>query len=221
MIVDRASGAVQRAADSAVTDGPGGRSGRPMRGAGEHEHDAGGVPPTASPEELAMAKTLEWMVPLGVALVVYALATRFLLDKGWSLGTWLVAAFLVGHGLIHLGFATPAPAAAPTDGIDYPFDLGRSWLVGAGLEAPLVKAIGVALVAIVTIGFAVAALAAVGWLVPGGWWTPAVVVASVASALLLLVGLSPTLVLGFAIDAVLLWLVLAQAWTPTPTPSLA
>ena len=159
-----------------------------------------------------MARTFEWMIPLAIGLLIYAVAVRLLIERGWALGLFLLAVFLVMHGLIHVGFANPA--AAPADGIDYPFDLGRSWLVGAGVDASLVRAVGVGLVVVVAIGFAVAGLATLGWLVPTTWWPTLVAVASIASLALLVVGLSPMLVLGFAVDAALLWLVLGMAWSP-------
>jgi hypothetical protein len=59
-----------------------------------------------------------------------------LLSREMTLGRWLLAGFLVGHGLIHLLFVTPAPApgSAP-DALEWPFDMAKSWLVtGPGLD---------------------------------------------------------------------------------------
>jgi hypothetical protein len=169
-----------------------------------------------------MVKTLVGLAPLTAGLIVFGIAVWFLLGGNMALGTWLFAAFLVGHGLVHIMFAVPQPegAAATANGVDYPFDLSRSWLVGAGLAAAAVRAIAMALVVLVVIGFALAALSTVGILVPVGWWQGLVLAAAAASVLLLIVGFSPGLVLGFAIDAILVWVVLASLWLPgRPVPA--
>ena len=68
-----------------------------------------------------------------------------------------------------------------------PFDMAKSWLVmSVGLD--------------------------VG--VPAGWWQPLVIGSTVASLLSLAAFLTPGLILGVAINAVLLWLVLASIWAP-------
>ena len=169
-----------------------------------------------------MVKTLVGLAPLAAGLIVFGIAVWFLLGRNLALGTWLLAAFLVGHGLVHIMFAVPQPggAAATANGVGYPFDLSRSWLVGAGLDATVVRVIATALVVTVVIGFALAALSAVGMLVPVGWWQGLVLAATAASVLLLIVGFNPGLVLGFAIDAILLWVVLASLWLPgRPVPA--
>jgi hypothetical protein len=169
-----------------------------------------------------MVKTLVGLAPLTAGLIVFGIAVWFLLGTNMALGTWLFAAFLVGHALVHIMFAVPQPggAAATASGVDYPFDLSRSWLVGAGLDAAAVRAIAVALVVLVVVGFALAALSTVGILVPVGWWQGLVLAAAAASVLLLIVGFSPRLVLGFAIDAILVWVVLASLWLPgRPVPA--
>jgi hypothetical protein len=164
-----------------------------------------------------MVKTLIGLVPLTVGLVAFGIAVWFLLGGSIALGTWLLGAFLIGHGLVHIMFAVPqhTGATASASGIDYQFDLSRSWLVGAGLDAAVIRGIAVALVVAVVIGFALAALSTVGILVPVGWWQGLVVASTAASVLLLVVGFSPGLVLGFAIDAVLLWVVFGSSWSPS------
>jgi hypothetical protein len=162
-------------------------------------------------------KTLIGLVPLAIGLVVFGVAVWFLLSSEMAVGRWLLAAFLVGHGLVLVMFVVPQPAAKPAtaSGVAYPFDMARSWLItGVGMDAGLVRAIGVVLVAAVVIGFALAGLATVGVLIPAGWWAVLVVGSAVVSTLVLLLFFSPGLILGLAIDAVLLWVALAAIWAP-------
>ncbi len=127
---------------------------------------------------------------------------------------FLLAAFLIGHALVHAAYLSPAPPRT-ADGPEWPFEMARSWLVtGAGLDPALVRAFGTALV-LTTIALIVAAgLSTVGWLVPSEWWSALVVGGAVASALTLAVFFHPWIVLGLVIDAVLLWVVLVTGWTP-------
>jgi len=157
------------------------------------------------------------LLPLAAGLVVFGAAVWFLLGKDAGLGYWLLAAFLIGHGLVQLMFLFPASsdATATANGVANPFDMAKSWLVtGVGLDAGAVRQIGTVLIALVVIGFGLAGLATVGLLVPAGWWQPLVVGSTAASLVLLVVFFSPGLILGVAIDAVLLWLVLASIWAP-------
>ena len=128
----------------------------------------------------------------------------------------LLAAFLVGHALIHASYLSPAPPRT-ANGPEWPFEMARSWLVtGAGLEPQLVRALGTALV-LATIALLVAAgLSTVGWLVPSTWWPSLALGGAVASALTLATFFHPWILLGFLIDAGLLWLVLVADWAPSP-----
>jgi hypothetical protein len=158
----------------------------------------------------AMAGTLPWAVVLAVAWG----AAWWLLTREMAAGRWLLAALLIGHGAVHLLFSVPAPAA--TDGgAAWPFDMARSWLVaGAGLDASTVRVIGMALIAVVGGGFSLAALSAAGIIVPAGWWQPTVALSAATSAVMLVLFFDPQLVLGLAMDAVLLWVAVAKAWVP-------
>ena len=70
------------------------------------------------------------------------------------------------------------------------------------------------LVAVVVVAMIGAGLATIGWIVPASWW-PALVVTGTASSLLVLVlFFHPWLVIGVAIDVVLLYLVLVNGWDP-------
>ena len=125
----------------------------------------------------------------------------------------LIAALLLGHAGIHASFVAPRPPAT-AGGPEWPFDLGRSWLLGPlGMDSGLVRILGSGFVAATLAGFALAALATVG-LLPAGLWSPGVAIGSVASLALLCLFFHPWLVLGVAIDLVMLWAVLIQSWTP-------
>jgi hypothetical protein len=115
-------------------------------------------------------------------------------------------------------FPQPEPAAMTGGGLAWPFDMGGSWLIGAGLDSGLVRAVGIGLMAAVAVGFGVAALSTVGLVVPTDWWAGLVVASSVGSLVLLSIFFSPALLLGYAIDVALLWLVFGSVWSPTASP---
>jgi len=169
-----------------------------------------------------MLKTITGMLPFAIGLAAVGIAIWWLLGREMALGRWLLGAFLVAHGLVHLLFVVPQPAtpAGGSGAAEWPFDMARSSLVtGTGLDVNLVHAIGVALICAVTVGFLLAGLATVGILVPAGWWPVLVGASAAASAVLLALFFSPSLVLGLATDIVLLWIVLATVWAPTTTAS--
>ena len=161
-----------------------------------------------------MVRTMVGILPWAVVLVVIGGAVWWLLAREMAAGRWLLAALLIGHGVVHALFDVPVPAA--TDGgPDWPFDMARSWAItGVGLDANMVRIIGVGLITVVVVGFSLAALSTVGIIVPSGWWQPIVAVSAVTSAILLVLFFEPLLVLGLGIDAVLLWVVAARVWMP-------
>lgn len=119
----------------------------------------------------------------------------------------LLALFLVVHGGVHIAYIC-GPA--------WPFALTEPWLVtGVGAAAESVRAAGIALALVTFFGFLLAALAAVG-LIPARLWRPLVVTAAVASGVVLVLFITPGTLPGLAIDAVLLWAVLAKGWRPNP-----
>ena len=159
-------------------------------------------------------KAIVGIMPWAVVLAAAGGAIWWLLSRDMAAGRWLLAALLIGHGAVHLMFAVPAPAAT-RGGPDWPFDMARSWAItGVGLDLNVVRAVGLALIALVVGGFAVAALSTVGVLAHPGWWQAAVAVSAVVSALLLALFFEPQLVLGLGIDAVLLAVVATAAWVP-------
>jgi hypothetical protein len=168
------------------------------------------------PRPSGFGKTIRDLLPLAVALLIFAAAEWYLLSQGWLLGTWTLAAFLAFHGLIHLMFLSPKqPEAGSAGGAAYPFDPARSWLVTrTGLSAGAVRGLAAVLSAVVAIGFVLAGLATIGLIVPTDWWASLVVGSSILSLVLFVLTFSPSLALGIAIDLVLLWVVWSGAWLP-------
>jgi hypothetical protein len=164
--------------------------------------------------ELAL-KDLSRLAPLAVVLAIVGIALGWMLQRNMTLGTWLFAAFLLGHGLVHIMFAWTPPATAGSPANDYPFDPARSWLVTSNLlSLSALKAIVIALVVAVMLGYSLTALATVGLLVPQGWWSALLIGSTALSMVLMVIGLAPALALGIAIDLVLLWVAITAAWTP-------
>lgn len=160
-----------------------------------------------------MGKTLGSLVPLAIGLAALGGAIAWLLNSGNGLGPWLLAGFLVAHGLVHLLFFVPAPPASGS-ATTWPFDLGQSWLHRAGLDAAAVRIAGAALVVGVVVFFLLAGLATANLIVPADWWRALVIAAAVLSAVTLVLFFEPQLMLGLAIDGVLLYVVASAAWVP-------
>lgn len=114
----------------------------------------------------------------------------------------LIAIGLVGHAVMHIG--------AVSCGLL--FATGEPWLVtGAGLDAYLVDSSAILLTSGIVAGFVGAALVETGAIVPRSWRAPLIVVASIASATMLVALFSPPALPGLAIDALLLWSVLRRS----------
>jgi hypothetical protein len=162
-------------------------------------------------------KTMTELLPIGIVVGLLAGLTWLLLDRNVGAGRWLLAGLVLFHGWVHAMFLfpKPEPAASSAGGSTWPFDLGQSWLINnIGLETGLVRTLGVVAIVVVVIAFALAALSTVGVLVPTTWWPGLLVGSALASMLLLAAFFSPMLLLGFAIDAALLWLALMSEWSP-------
>lgn len=156
------------------------------------------------------------LAPLAVAVAVIALVVWLLLVAGVVVGPWLLALFVFAHGWVHLMFVFPKPQS-PNDGPGgaYPFDFARSWLVTRqGLELRPVSRLGVVVMALTFALSALAALATVGIVVPVDWWAGLMMATAGASSLMLLLFFSPALILGFAINALMVALVLSGSWSP-------
>jgi hypothetical protein len=121
---------------------------------------------------------------------------------------------LIGHALIHFGYLSPVPPRT-AGGPEWPFEMSKSWLVtNVGLSADLVRPIGTLLVALVVIAMVGAGLATLRIVVPHEWWAALVVTGAVASLITLALFFHPWIVLGLAIDAGLLYLILVNGWDP-------
>ncbi|HKO34648.1 MAG TPA: hypothetical protein VJY85_12960 [Candidatus Limnocylindria bacterium] len=124
------------------------------------------------------------------------------------------AAFLllVGHGLVHVAYLTPAPPRAE-GAPEWPFAIEKSWLVNRlGVSAEAMRPVAYLLVTVAVVALAGAGLAAIDLVVPAGWLQALVVTGAAASLLMLSLFFHPWLVIGMAIDVVLLYLVLANGW---------
>jgi hypothetical protein len=117
----------------------------------------------------------------------------------------LLALFLLVHGSIHIGYVCSR---------SWPFEAADPWLVtGLGAPAGSVQAVGTALVLVTFFAFLLAAAATVG-LLPRRLWRWIVGVGAVASAVMLVLFITPWTLPGLVIDAVLLWAAFGQSWTP-------
>lgn len=152
--------------------------------------------------------TLRAVLPWTIVTATLGGVIWFLLARDAAAGRWLLAAFLIGHGAVHLLFA------APGDSDEWPFDMGQSWLVSGGMDRGAVQATGWVLITVAVIGFAVSALSTVGLAVPASWWQTTTIASSIASAGALVVFFSPQLVLGLGIDLVLALLAGLGSWLP-------
>ena len=117
----------------------------------------------------------------------------------------LLAPFLVLHGAIHIGYIC-GPA--------WPFAAADSWLVTFfGVDPGTLRAIGIALALAAFLGYLLAAVSA--GFAPSIW--PLVLpVAAAASAVVLILFVTPWTLPGLAIDAALVFATFARGWRPTP-----
>jgi hypothetical protein len=126
---------------------------------------------------------------------------------------FVLAFFLILHGLIHLGYFSPAPADP-----NYPFSLKQSWVGPTfGLYEPQLRVIGILLGLITVIGFLVSGLATAGVVVPQSWWPAFTAIAAIASFMMLLIFWQSWLVIGVLIDVILLVAVIGMGWQPFQT----
>jgi hypothetical protein len=164
-------------------------------------------------------KAVSDLLPLAIVVAAISGLTWFLLDRNVGPGKWLLAGLLFAHGWVHVMFLFPRPEVGAAGGPTWPFDMGDSWLItNVGLDPGLVRALGTAIIAAVLVGFALAALATIGFLVPSAWWSGLVLASAGGSLVLLTLFFSPTLLIGVAIDAALLAFVYASVWSPSASP---
>jgi hypothetical protein len=114
----------------------------------------------------------------------------------------LIPIGMVGHSVMHIGAVSCGLLFAARE----------PWLVtGAGIDAGLVDSSAILVTSVVAVGFVGAALAETGIVVPRGWRSSLIAVASTASAVMLAALFSPLALPGLAIDALLLWSVLGPS----------
>lgn len=110
---------------------------------------------------------------------------------------FLIAAFFVGHGLVHgIMFGLPFSAQASAD---LPYNPSHSWLIGDR------QSLGFGIALVVTVAFAVAAAAYVG---RASWWPGATMVAAALSLVLLALYFTRWWTVGILISVALA----AAAW---------
>ncbi|HBY96736.1 MAG: hypothetical protein M5U01_37725 [Ardenticatenaceae bacterium] len=115
----------------------------------------------------------------------------------------------------HFSLTPFAPAAAGKGWALWPFATdSKPWLSGVGgLPQQPGSALTPALAGVAGLGFLVAALSLFRLVIPADWWSPLVLVSTVASLLLYALYFGPWALLPMAIDAVLLWGMLVQNWS--------
>ena len=157
------------------------------------------------------------LAPLAIAVAVIALVVYLMLVNDIGPAPWILALLVFAHGWVHLMFVFPKPESPNDDGSGrgYPFGFARSWLVTRlGLDLKLVSRIGVVLMGLTFVLSLLAALSTVGLVIPTDWWAGLMIAAAVASTVMLLLFYSPALVLGFAINALMVVLVISGSWSP-------
>jgi len=114
-------------------------------------------------------------------------------------------AFLIVHGLIHMGIWL---IPKPTDPQKAPFDPWHSWL--AGDQRAIAQAIAVTAALLFL-------AAGVGLIAHAGWWRPATVAAASVSLVLMALYFHPWLILGIGLNA---GLIAAILWLDWPSKAL-
>lgn len=125
----------------------------------------------------------------------------------------VVALFLMLHGLVHAILAmVPDPDVADSGFATF---FSRSWLLGKiGLPESAIRTIALILAATATIGFVAAGLGLLGILVPFAWWRPLAITSAAVSLLFLLIYWNSYLIVGIAIDILILAVLIFTNWTP-------
>ncbi|MFK4104246.1 hypothetical protein ACI2L1_30010 [Streptomyces sp. NPDC019531] len=108
--------------------------------------------------------------------------------------TFLVAAFLIAHGLLHPGvWTTPQQPAKPA-----PFNPGHSWALAAAHVPPApARAVALALAWYTALVYVVAGA---GVLAGSGWWPTAALVAAASGLALKAIWFDPWLSVGVLLD---------------------
>ena len=161
--------------------------------------------------------TIRELGPLAIGVALFGVLIAALLQAGSVLGNWLFAAFLLGHGWVHTMYLMPQPkaSAAPTKGPQWAFELDHSHVLSTlGLAPAGQRMLGSLLVAAIVAGFAVAAIAAIPLILPASALPSLIVGSSVASLVLIGLFFNRNLLIGVAIDVVLLAVAFSSIWLP-------
>lgn len=116
---------------------------------------------------------------------------------------YLFAAFLIVHGLVHLAVWL-APAIE-----DAPFQADRSWLLGSGDTSHRAS------VALAVSAAAVFVASGIALLVGATVWAPLAAAAAAIGLVVALLYFNPWLIVDVAINAALLYALLATGWADT------
>jgi hypothetical protein len=126
--------------------------------------------------------------------------------------TTIIAIFLILHGLVHTILAlSPNPNAAEARIGEF---FAQSWLLGGEGPGSAGRIIAILLAVIATIGFVATGLALLDILVPFDWWRPLALISAVVSLLLLILFWNRYLIVGVAIDILVLIALFFTNWTP-------
>jgi len=164
-----------------------------------------------------MTRTVRDLGPLAIGVALFGVLIAVLLNGGNVVGSWLFAAFLLGHGWVHTMYVMPQPkvSAAGAKGAQWPFELDHSPILSAiGLAPGGQRTLGSLLVAATVAGYSVAAMATIPLILPASSWPALVVASSVVSLALIGVFFHRNLLVGVAIDVVLLAVCFSSVWLP-------
>lgn len=117
--------------------------------------------------------------------------------------------------LIASHFALTPFAPAPKAWLGWPFGADSKPIFSfvGGLPSQAGGLLTPLLAGLAGLGFLAALAALFGLVIPASWWRPLMLVAGIASALLYVLYFGKWALLPLALDAVLLWGVLAQGWS--------
>ncbi len=117
-----------------------------------------------------------------------------------------LAIFLIAHGLVHAGLAAaPNPADPNAKPGAFFTTVERSWLLPRlGLSGTAVQWVGILLVALSTLGFALAGLGILGVTGLSAIWQTVAIISAIFSLLLLIIFWHPWLPVGVLIDIAVL-----------------
>jgi len=130
----------------------------------------------------------------------------------------LAAAVLFVAAHFAMGYLNPsAGGSGGTLLFPYATDAPTRWLFGSLERGPLALLIPIliGLAGIAVLAFFLALLATFGLWVPVAWWSPLVLVGVASSTILLALHPSPWIVVPLVVNAVLAWVILTSAWTPS------